>query len=51
MGGAKVAWEDVTLPLEEGGFGIKKLQDWNIAAMGKHLWQLCHTSPTFSWAS
>ena len=26
-GGAKVAWEDVTLPLEEGGLGIKKLQD------------------------
>ena len=26
-GGVKVAWEDVTLPLDEGGLGIKKLQD------------------------
>ena len=49
-GGAKVAWEDVTLPLEEGGLGIKKLQDWNYAAMGKHLWQMCITSPTSNWA-
>ena len=50
-GGAKVAWEDITLPQEEGGLGIKKLQEWNIAAMGTHLWQLCHVSPTSSWAA
>ena len=37
MGGAKVAWEDLSLPLKEGGLGIKKLVEWNLATMGKHL--------------
>ena len=37
-GGVKVAWEDLMLPLEEGGLGIKKVHEWNIAAMGAHLW-------------
>ena len=46
-----MAWEEVTLPLEEGGLGIKKLHEWNVAAMGKHLWQLCLASPTSSWTS
>ena len=50
-GGVKVVWEDVTLPLEEGGLGIKKLHEWNVAAMGKHIWQLCLSSHTSSWAS
>ena len=39
-GGAKVAWEDLTCPLKEGGLGIKKLTDWNVALMSKHLWSL-----------
>ena len=45
-GGAKVAWEDLSLPLDEGGIGIKKLHDWNIAAMGKHLWKLIQPAAT-----
>ena len=49
-GGVKVAWEDLSLPLDEGGLGIKKLHDWNIAAMGKHLWKLIQPAPTSSWA-
>ena len=34
---ASVAWEDLCLPKEEGGLGIKRMQDWNIALMGKHI--------------
>ena len=36
-GGAKVAWEDLSFPLDEGGLGIKRLHVWNVVAMGKHL--------------
>ena len=46
MGGAKVAWDDLTFTLEEGGLGIKRLHVWNVAAMGKHLRNLCHPQTT-----
>ena len=49
-GGAKVAWEDLTFPLDEGGLGIKRLHTWNIASIGKHLWSLCLPSSSSSWA-
>ena len=49
-GGAKVAWADLTFPLDEGGLGIKRLHTWNVAAMGKHIWNLCHPQTTSSWA-
>ena len=49
-GGAKVAWKDLTFPLEEGGLGIKSLDTWNVAAMGKHLWNLCVPSSSSRWA-
>ena len=39
--GAKVAWEDLCVSLDEGGLNIKNLETWNIAAMAKHLWNLC----------
>ena len=48
--GTKVAWEDLSLPTKEGGLGIKKLDEWNIAVMSKHLWNLCHPMATSSWA-
>lgn len=38
---AKVAWLDLSLPLEEGDLGIRKLKEWNIALMAKHLWNVC----------
>ena len=49
-GGAKVAWDDVTCPKQEGGLGLRSLEEWNKALMAKHLWKLCHPSPTSSWA-
>jgi hypothetical protein len=38
--GAKVAWNSVCYPMQEGGLGIKKLKDWNKAATLKHIWRL-----------
>ena len=49
-GGAKVAWKDLACPTEEGGLGIRGIEEWNMAAMSKHIWRLCQPSITSSWA-
>jgi hypothetical protein len=36
-GGIKVSWEQVCLPKQEGGLGLKRVEDWNRAAMMKHI--------------
>lgn len=33
---AKVAWEEVCRPKEEGWFGLKRVVEWNETAMLKH---------------
>ena len=38
--GAKVAWSSVCYPLREGGLGIKRVKDWNQAALLKRVWRL-----------
>ena len=48
--GARVAWDRVCLPKEEGGLGIKTLEHWNKAAIVKHLWLLCSGEDS-SWAT
>lgn len=50
--GAKVAWSSVCYPLREGGLGIKRIQDWNRAAILKHVWRLLNdrSSVWSSWA-
>ena len=48
--GAKVAWSSVCYPLTEGGLGIKRIQDWNRAAILKHVWRL-HTDRSSIWSS
>lgn len=35
--GAKVVWEDICLPKEERGLGIRRLCDCNTVAMLKHI--------------
>ena len=45
-GGAKVSWNDIACPVDEGGLGIPKLVDWDIASMGQLLWSLLQSSPT-----
>lgn len=37
---SKVAWEVVCLPKREGGLGIRRLHDFNVALMAVHIWNL-----------
>jgi len=37
---AKVSWDKVCCPKEEGGLGLKGLEIWNRAAMLHHIWSL-----------
>ncbi|GKA81906.1 sodium/hydrogen exchanger 6 [Tanacetum coccineum] len=37
-GKAKVAWEAVCLPQREGGLGIRRIKDFDIALMATHIW-------------
>ena len=47
---AKVSWEDVCFPKEEGGFGVRKLRDSSKAFALKLIWRL-FTQPTSLWVS
>ena len=47
---AKVAWDVVCLPIEEGGLGLKRVHDWNKAAITRHLWNIASNSHTI-WTS
>lgn len=38
--GAKVSWEHLCSPKQEGGLGFKSMQVWNKAAIAKHIWFL-----------
>ena len=49
--GAKVAWEYVCLPKKEGGLGLRGLEEWNRAAMLKHLWHICTDKEQSVWSS
>ncbi|XP_071712936.1 uncharacterized protein [Rutidosis leptorrhynchoides] len=60
-GKAKVKWDDVCLPKEEGGLGIKRLKNWDTALMwvnwtheyklkARHLWDVVLKSDAaWSW--
>lgn len=50
LGGAKVSWNDICLPKEEGGLGIKSTIEWNHAQILTHLWKVA-TKSTSLWAS
>ncbi|GJY18410.1 hypothetical protein Tco_0389901 [Tanacetum coccineum] len=39
-GKAKVLWEDVCLPKQEGGLGIRRLENFNVALMCTHVWKI-----------
>ncbi|XP_071704187.1 uncharacterized protein [Rutidosis leptorrhynchoides] len=39
-GKAKVKWEDLCLPKNEGGLGIKRLKFWNVALITSHVWRI-----------
>lgn len=48
LSGAKVNWDTVCLPKQEGGLGIKDLQIWNEAAVAKNLWR-CFVDTKSLW--
>ncbi|GJR79997.1 hypothetical protein Tco_0150782 [Tanacetum coccineum] len=37
---AKVAWDSVCMPKHEGGLGIRRIEDFNIALMATHIWSI-----------
>lgn len=36
----KVSWQDLCVPKQEGGLGIKSLEIWNWASMMRHIWSV-----------
>ncbi|KAK1302693.1 hypothetical protein QJS10_CPB12g01020 [Acorus calamus] len=46
-----VSWEDICVPMNEGGLGIKCIAEWNEAAMGTRLWEIAtyHSSLWATW--
>ena len=39
-GKAKVAWEDICLPKNEGSLGIRRLELFNVALITSHVWSI-----------
>jgi len=49
-GGAKVAWNSLCCPKEEGGLGLKNTLEWNTSLILHHLWQVVIKAPSL-WAT
>lgn len=47
--GAKVSWEHLCSPKQEGGLGFKSMQVWNKAAIAKHIWFLISGGEQSMW--
>jgi hypothetical protein len=45
---AKVTWKDVCVPKNEGGLGLRRLDDWNLATILRPIWAL-FASLGFIW--
>ncbi|KAL0300293.1 UNVERIFIED_CONTAM: hypothetical protein Scaly_3052200 [Sesamum calycinum] len=48
-GNAKVAWDQICKPKEEGGLGIRSMIAMNQAQMLKHLWRILQNDGTSIW--
>ncbi|KAL0452559.1 UNVERIFIED_CONTAM: hypothetical protein Slati_1234000 [Sesamum latifolium] len=48
-GCAKVAWNQVCLPLDEGGSGVCNVQALNYALMSKHMWAVISNRDYSIW--
>ncbi|KAI3474506.1 hypothetical protein Pfo_029416 [Paulownia fortunei] len=47
--GAKVAWDTVCCPKNEGSLGLKLTREWNKAAMVKHIWHILSKDSDSIW--
>ncbi|KAH7836205.1 hypothetical protein Vadar_033678 [Vaccinium darrowii] len=47
--GAKVSWEHLCCPKQEGGLGFKSIVVWNKAAIAKHIWFLISGGEQSMW--
>ena len=45
-GKAKISWENICKPKDQGGLGIKDLQTWNEVLILKHLWNIAAKKDT-----
>ena len=52
-GRAKVSWDNICKPKDQGGLGIKNLQIWNEVLIMKHLWNVAAKKDTLwvKWIS
>ena len=48
---ARIAWEEVCVPKNEGGLGFMKYEEWNLAASLRHIWNLCNHRNHTLWVS
>lgn len=46
---AKVAWEDICVPKNEGGLGLMSTKMWNKAAMLRYVWLIANSSCSSIW--
>jgi hypothetical protein len=44
---AKVAWDMICTPKTEGGLGLKRVEEWNKAAIMRHIWNLFAKTGSF----
>ena len=51
IGGAKVAWDDLCLPKEEGGLGLPNPFEWNKAQILYYLWLVVRKDESSLWSS
>ncbi|KAH7845388.1 hypothetical protein Vadar_001417 [Vaccinium darrowii] len=47
--GAKVSWDHLCSPRQEGGLGFKSMHIWNKAAISKHIWFLIAGGEQSMW--
>ncbi|WOG95153.1 hypothetical protein DCAR_0414456 [Daucus carota subsp. sativus] len=50
IGGAKVAWDDLCLPISEGGLSLPNPSEWNRAQILHYLWLIITKNTSSLWS-
>ena len=37
---AWIKWDDICVPKEDGGLGVKRLREFNLSLLGKRCWRM-----------